>query len=1067
MAINVIYGANGSGKTNKLLGYVDPNKNNLFITADAAVNYIEQRMTSMRILGKCVGINMFPSFLSREISGVNCKIMSREEQIILIGKIISENSSRLQAFGESTIANGMLDRVFDFIDDCNYSGISAQELIASKKIGSNPFGKKVDDIALIMDEMQKYMTEHKYVSSYDMYSVIADKITGENSLGRYDNIIIDSLDKYPVQFISFLKQMLKQNMNIAISFIYVNDNEGAYEYFRDEYDVGQDIFKYISSETSILANREVISTEIKNDTAINAIKKGYFSGDIQADSSDDIEIFGASTMEKEADFVAAKIKGLIKEGYKPADITIASTTIDSYIVSLEAALSRVGVKSYFYKASTLEKSDVFRFLKQVFLFTEDKENADHFCSLINFPYLKIEEDEKRTVARFFIRFGNNIPVALQNGMKYDADNYTIVKGLLEKVESEIALFDTLDNNVKTIINTIMTFFMNIDITKTLSTQAKVLAFNKETVTARAINASWDSLMKILQCIYNVYENTPLSFSEFKMLLDKCAEDTTVTDNTYYHNYVPIIRASEVRNQKNKVLFVLGCNEGKLPMIPRAQLINDEEKNIIIKTTGKKLKTSVDRLNYNIATTYLTITIPSEKVFLSWAYNENDGKKLFPATAINTIVRAFPEKVLEEKNIYNEDEENRFIELLKGLSKYKNTGKKSNELDAEYLYFMTHRRYAKRLNKAVQMILRDRTKINSTNVNATYTDNDFFAITRLEKFGSCPFRHFIDYGIKPSPIKIFDESAADKGNLYHEIMRQFFSWVKSNNIDIKGLTQQNVEEKVQNIMSTLVETHNENILNSSNKFTYIALQMQRRAVTSVWNAVVQLQKGKFVVTGNEYRVGKDIAMELTLDDGVKKNIVGTIDRFDICDISGNQYVRIVDYKSGNTTFSNDKLEDGVQLQLPLYLKAMSTSYAPAGMYYYHIADPVVDIDESNDSIEKNFQMTGITLADRAVCTATDDSLDLDGSKSTVVSVEITSKGEFSKRSKLMEQEALNGAMDKAVSMAKDSIQRIEDGETKAYPYMYKEENACKYCSYKSICHFNPHKKGAYRKHIDAK
>ena len=58
-----------------------------------------------------------------------------------------------------------------------------------------------------------------------------------------------------------------------------------------------------------------------------------------------------------------------------------------------------------------------------------------------------------------------------------------------------------------------------------------------------------------------------------------------------------------------------------------------------------------------------------------------------------------------------------------------------------------------------------------------------------------------------------------------------------------------------------------------------------------------------------------------------------------------YIKVIDYKSGNTRFDLVKLYHGVSLQLAMYMNAaMGEGDIPGGMLYYHIDDPVIDIPD---------------------------------------------------------------------------------------------------------------------------
>ena len=73
-------------------------------------------------------------------------------------------------------------------------------------------------------------------------------------------------------------------------------------------------------------------------------------------------------------------------------------------------------------------------------------------------------------------------------------------------------------------------------------------------------------------------------------------------------------------------------------------------------------------------------------------------------------------------------------------------------------------------------------------------------------------------------------------------------------------------------------------------------------------------------------------------------------FDTYEEGEKVYVRIIDYKSGNTSFSLLNVYHGLQLQLVVYMNAAMELVAkkhpdkmvePAGIFYYHVKHPMVD------------------------------------------------------------------------------------------------------------------------------
>lgn len=63
-----------------------------------------------------------------------------------------------------------------------------------------------------------------------------------------------------------------------------------------------------------------------------------------------------------------------------------------------------------------------------------------------------------------------------------------------------------------------------------------------------------------------------------------------------------------------------------------------------------------------------------------------------------------------------------------------------------------------------------------------------------------------------------------------------------------------------------------------------------------------------------------AVNFALTEEEKMHLKGRIDRVDTYEADGKLYVKVIDYKSGNTSFDLLALYHGLQLQLVVYLNA---------------------------------------------------------------------------------------------------------------------------------------------------
>ncbi len=88
---------------------------------------------------------------------------------------------------------------------------------------------------------------------------------------------------------------------------------------------------------------------------------------------------------------------------------------------------------------------------------------------------------------------------------------------------------------------------------------------------------------------------------------------------------------------------------------------------------------------------------------------------------------------------------------------------------------------------------------------------------------------------------------------------------------------------------------------------------------------------------EVKFGNEEIESLKIDDGENDyiEITGKVDRVDISEVDGEKVGIIIDYKYGQTEFKLADLEDGLDLQLPIYILALKDAFkiAPIAAEFY--------------------------------------------------------------------------------------------------------------------------------------
>jgi ATP-dependent helicase/nuclease subunit B len=214
-------------------------------------------------------------------------------------------------------------------------------------------------------------------------------------------------------------------------------------------------------------------------------------------------------------------------------------------------------------------------------------------------------------------------------------------------------------------------------------------------------------------------------------------------------------------------------------------------------------------------------------------------------------------------------------------------------------------------------------------------------------------------------------------------------------------------------------------------------------------------------------------EFALSDEEKMRLRGRIDRVDLLQ-GEDTYVKIIDYKSGQTSFSLLSMYHGLQLQLVVYLDAAmklmeqkphAGAVLPAGIFYYHVDEPLVETEGAVSeeavwqSVFEQLRLDGVVNADPEIYGAMDESFT---DRSDVIPVSRTKSGELSKTSKAYSTEEFQQISDYVNRTIQDLGRRMLDGEISINPYELKGKTACRYCPYGSICGFDERSGSSYRK-----
>lgn len=480
-----------------------------------------------------------------------------------------------------------------------------------------------------------------------------------------------------------------------------------------------------------------------------------------------------------------------------------------------------------------------------------------------------------------------------------------------------------------------------------------------------------------------------------------------------------------------------------------------------------------------------MTKPTEYLYLSYAKADNEGKSIRPAYLINTVTKLFPDIVIAQPQLRPIQEQmespaDTLTYLVELLRRYA-----ADEIGEERLFFMTlydtyvrNERYVpilEQMKKAAFSYLSNANKnrIPRELARLLYGQVLKNSISRLEKFASCSYAHFLQYGLSLEERDKYSFESVDMGNIFHAVLENFSEKLVEEGYTWFDFPKEAGEQIVGACLEEYAVSYGETILYSSKRNEYMINRMQRILNRTVQTLQYQLQKGAFTPENFElsFQMTSDLnAVNISLSEEERMQLIGRIDRVDTCQQDDKLYVKIIDYKSGNRKFDLAALYYGLQLQLVVYMNAAvevlnkknqkennDMHVIPAAMLYYHVSDPMAETEKGNPdpseieaAIREELKMTGMVSDNEEIIKLLDKDFE---TKSSVIPVTKKNDGSFTKASSVLSDKDFETVSTYVNHKIKELGVSILDGDIGLNPYEQKDVDACVYCDYKSVCGFD--------------
>ena len=631
--------------------------------------------------------------------------------------------------------------------------------------------------------------------------------------------------------------------------------------------------------------------------------------------------------------------------------------------------------------------------------------------------------------------------------------------------------------VKQITEVLYSFLIDEEIPKKLEEKIQELNEIGQLERAKEYETSWKIVMDLLNEMVLVLGDKEFSFEKYAEVLKMGLGSSGLGKIPGTQDQVIVGDVDRSRSHKVKAVFIIGLNDGVFPTVNKDEGFFSDSDREKLKQDGAELaKGTLEKLydeNFNI---YKAFSTAEEKIYLSYVSSNLEGNALRPSMLINRIKKIFPTLIEQSDVIQKHSDiytmETAFEELLTKLRNRIDEGNFGEKPEDGFLwvevyeYYMKDEKWRVRLENSLRALqyTNQPEKVTPDNIQKLYGNTLSTSVSELERYQSCPFSYYLQYGLKLSDKSEFKIEMVDTGTFMHNIIDEFFEVIENRGIKVKEIMDEEIDKIVDEIVSEALQLKKNYIFTSIPKYRVLANRLIRVVKKSMKYIVDSLKYSDFEVLGHEmeFKQGKEYPpIQFTLDDGRKVELTGKIDRIDVAKAEDGNYIRIIDYKSSVKDINLNEVVAGLQLQLLTYLDAVceNDKFLPAGVLYFNLIDPIIKADsyveneKLEEEIRKQFKMKGLVLADVNIIKKMDNKLE--SGYSNIIPASIDKEGNVNARSSAVTREQFESLQKYIKNTIKKISKEIFSGNIEVKPY-YKANGGktpCEYCKYKTICNFN--------------
>lgn len=1087
MSLQFIFGSSGSGKSYRLyqmlisLSIKEPEVNYIAIVPEQFTMQTQKDIVTLHPKHGVMNIDIvsFQRLAYRIFEELGCTglvVLDDIGKTMVLRKVAGSIKKELGPFGRNLNKPGFIGQLKSMLSELYQYGVGLKDLeaLAKKTEKTRGLNRKLKDLAVVYEAFAKELGEDT-ITSEEVLEKLCTLIP-RSEIIRNSVITLDGFTGFtPVQY--KLLQLLMIHAKKVVVTLTVDPSVNPYkegsphELFHlsrrtvaklaglaaeagisrdgDEVIRQQPPYRFRKAGQLAFLEREVLRYH----------RTVYKSREGEEAS---IEVSVAANPSEEVQALGSSICRLVRDcGYRYRDIAVVTGDLAGYGPLVEQYFPKYGIPYFMDHKKSLMSNPLVEYIRSALEVIEKDFSYESVFRCLKSGIRLIDREETDELENYVLAMG------IRGNKRWQQEWYKEYKnsGFIDFERLNSARQKVLDpilrlrevlkhkeNTVRDFAEGLVLFLIESRAEAQIAEYAAKFAKQGDSVLEKEYEQAYGKVLELLDEIVKLLGGQCISLKEFNDILDSGFNEIKVGLIPSCVDRLVVGDMERTRLGDIRALFFIGVNDGNVPKTgERGGIFSVYDRDMLDSLQIELAPTAKKRGFIERFYLYLALTKPSEKLYISYSATGSDGKALRPSYMIGEILKLFPDMSVVTANSSEDPlygiatEETAVSFLIRGLREYRD-GQSSPAWKELYSWYYGQDEKQKLLLKLVDAAFYsyEEKGIGQAVARALYGTELSGSVTRLEKQAACAYAQFLSYGLELTERREFEFATADMGTIFHNSIELVFRKMEEAGLDWNGMDDAGRRDLVGSCVGQVTDEYGNTVLKSSARNAYLAGRIERITERTVWALSEQLKRDNFRPAGFEVSFSADDsgALKIALTEEEIMRLSGRVDRVDVCVGEDRVYIRIVDYKTGNTSFDLISVYYGLQLQLVLYLDAVAglakkrypdKKIVPGGVLYYNIKDPLVDYEDGADEenirqkILEQLQMNGLLNQDLGA--------------------------PEQKKTKQVSEQQFENLRDYVSRKIRLLGREIMDGSIPVNPYKRDNRTACDYCRFKAVCGFD--------------